>query len=212
MIVYESHPKTRFDELTYDLEVDFPDLPLPSLVNYLRRAAIIMCRESDLVRYKTEITTQPGVYNYSLDPEDDTEIIAILNVAKTRHNAPSQAIQRYTVRPEFAFKTDMSWFEAPSTIWLKTASAKPERFEIEYSAGPTRTACSVDNVIANDYYETLINGAKSIIFELVGKEFFSLSGAQEYRRRFIHGYQTAKVEMMTRNQKGYFRMGYRRVM
>jgi hypothetical protein len=70
VIVYEAYPKVDFYDLTQDLAFEFPDFPTRSLVAYLRRAASIMCRDSDLVRHKAIITVHPRIDNYLLEPAD----------------------------------------------------------------------------------------------------------------------------------------------
>jgi hypothetical protein len=212
MIAFEDHPKVDIYELTDDLVFEFPDLPLDSIIHYLRRAAVQMCREADLVRHEVKIITQPNVANYLLELPDDSEVAAILGVFEDRPGVRRKPVGRLTHKPYQVCRGVSSWFEAPKTIWIRSNASVPEAYTVLCSAAPTRTACRLDRRFGEEWYEALLNGAKALVFEITNRPWFSLQLASEYRRRFMLGYQELKVDQLTGGQRGAMRMQYRRVM
>jgi hypothetical protein len=178
-------------ELTYDLSFEFPDLDLGALINYIRRAASIMCREADLVRFNFELVTQPYVYNYLLSTLNDMEIVAILKVSKL--TGPSHMNYR---------------FEAPRTIWLKEDLISPQRYRIHMSLAPPTNACELDKRFQSMWYETLLHGVRAIIYDLPGRPWSSPQLAMESQRRFQAGHREHKIERMTNYQRGAARLTY----
>jgi hypothetical protein len=212
MIAYEDHPKIDIHDLTDDLSFEFPSLPLDSLVHYLRRSAVTMCREADLVQHKVQLTTQPDVDNYLLELADDWDVGAVLGVVREVPGCPPAAVARLTHEPSRLPCGAVSWFEAPRTIRLKSGSSGPETFTVFCSAVPSRNSCQLDERFGRDWYDVLLDGARALIYELANQPWLSIQTAAEYRRRFVKGYQAHKIELLTGHQRGRFRMNYERVM
>jgi hypothetical protein len=211
MTIYENNPKIDLRDLTDDLIFEFNDLPLDVLTHYIRRSIITMCREADLVRRTPFITTQPGVGNYSLDLEDDLDLVAILGVARPG-NRSEFAFEPISSFPKLFQWGDKVWYEEPNIIWIHSNSAKSETYLINCSVCPKPDACLVDKRFSSEWYETLLDGVRSLVYALPGRSWFNLQIATEFKRRFAQGYQTNKIEMMTGKRRGRWRMSHERVM
>jgi hypothetical protein len=215
MIVYESHPKVSLFDLTADLAFEFGGLPLDAIAHYLNRAARVMCQSGDLVRHKAIITTVPGVDNYLLEPDDDSEIVSILGMRVVEDHRVCGGITRVPSRPQHLPITSgcgvVSWFEAPNTLYISNSNGG-DQYEAQFSTTPDSEACAIDRVLADKFYETLIMGARSFIFATMNKPWTNPELALACSQSFTKGVMEAKLVMCTGGQRGAHRAIYERVM
>ncbi|MDR1314801.1 MAG: hypothetical protein LBQ12_14210 [Deltaproteobacteria bacterium] len=205
----EPYAKVPLEDLTDDLGYEFLDLSLDALSHYIRRAAIYMCRNGDLVSQKAHIRTCPNVVNYALEPADEAELVALLSVKCVtpcqRHN-----VIRALAEPNVILPGPVSWFAPPDELYLK-ADFQGD-YEAEFSVSPSRTACEIPAVLSDRWYELLLTGARGYIHEASGKPWSDKKLSAELLTDFRHGVQQAKVECMTGFQRGVLRLNMPRVL
>ena len=86
------------------------------------------------------------------------------------------------------------------------------RFEVRFSVVPGPEACEIDAVLAEDFYEVLLDGARALAYDLSGKPWSDPSRGQEYRRRFLAGLAAAKIEQLARWQRGRIKVDWGQVL
>jgi len=209
-IIYDFHPKIALNELLDDLIFDLPDLPDEAAVQFLRRAAIKMCREGNLLRRKALIYTQPCVSNYILEPIDCVDVVAIMN---TRNVSGSlgRGVVRLSQEPADVPCGMYSWWTPPNEINFTQVGCN-YHYEVGFSIAPKFDACEIDVDLTNRHYELLLLGAKSYAHDLNDKPWTNLTKSRDYSTRFIEGIRSAAVETMMGGQRGVFRYRKTRVL
>jgi hypothetical protein len=202
-----------------DLRFEFMDMESDLAVHYLRRAAIFMCRRGDLSRQKQIVRVWPNVETYLLEPVDGTELVHILGVrvqGELNDLCGVWRVARLTGEPErlspgYGVAT---WFEAPNIIHFRRAAGfnGDGDYEVEFSTCPTRDACEIDQRLYDEHYETLIDGARWLIYDVAGKPWFNPTLAKEYNSRFVTGIMRAKTQSLMGQQRGKMRLAYDRVL
>jgi hypothetical protein len=211
MIIYAAKPQLPLESLVQDLVFEFPDFPFETLVMYLRRAAIIMCREGALSREKHKVLVWPGIENYLLETKDGTEILHILDVTDDR----DRHIKRLTQAPSRDLWNNwepVSWFEWPNTFFIRTSHRQPQEYVVELSTCPAQDACAIDAYLGEECYETLLTGARSLIYAVGNKPWANLGTADEYNRRFKAGIGEASRKQLVGHQRGLLQMKQDRVL
>jgi hypothetical protein len=185
--------------LTDDLRYDYLDMPSAALEHYVRRAAVAMCREGDLVQQTAVIRAVPEVANYLLEPSDDTELVALLGVRDLDErdrdaSLPFLETVRRLTGPA------RSWFSPPDELFI--ISPQPGRYEARFSVAPSRDACSVPAILRDRWYETLLTGARAFIHDSPGKPWSDRELARDLLARFKAGIRNAKTDRLVSFQHG----------
>jgi hypothetical protein len=198
------HPKTNLLDLTADLKFEFSDMADDLAAHYLLRAARYMCRSGDLVRHTNVIHTQPGIENYLLEADDDSDVWAILNVRPRSGGVCVERILRLREEPHLPVRGTAVWLEAPRTIHIRQLTGFYNKgcYDVEFSTIPAKDACAIDDRLAVENYETLLNGARWFIHGVSGKPWFSLDVAALYEAKFKAGIQAAKLFDLSGRQRG----------
>jgi hypothetical protein len=210
VITFDPYAKVRLDELTDDLGFEFLDLPTQALTHYLLRSAVTMCREGDLVLQTAGVETTPGVPNYLLEPADDTELVALVQV---RNITPGRRgeILRSTGPPGECLRSESaSWFVPPDELFI--VAPYEGVYEATFSVSPARDACEIPAVLRDRWYEILLDGARHYLHVSSGKPWSDKKLAFELGTRFQQGIRRAKTETLTGFQRGVMRMGRPRVL
>jgi hypothetical protein len=201
--------------LASDLGYEFADMPGNLLIHYLRRSAILMCQQGDLAPQERLIQTVPGIEAYPLEPDEETEIWAILGVRSVANQWPENVLTP-GFEPDDFWLGAMThfWFEPPATVHFRRDPGWQShgRYKVIFSATPTRDACEIDAVIGDNYYDTLINGARWLIHEVSGKPWSEPNLANMYRQKFYSALQANKAHELTGRQRGFLKLAHRRIL
>jgi hypothetical protein len=188
-------------DLAADLRFEFPDFPARTLVHYLRRAAALMCREGDLARRLLPLRTRPGVEAYRLGVPEGVSVSSVMAVRDLRDG---RAVTRHMREPA-RDADDAAWFVPPDELHFRSRSSVPRDLEVEVSVVPGPEAWALDEPLAVEHYEVLLAGARSLIYSVGGKPWFSPELAEANRLSFTNGVAAAKTAMLTGRQKGVWR-------
>jgi hypothetical protein len=212
MNVYEEHPTVSMYDLTVDLEYEFPGLSKDAIVHYLRRAADAACRNSDLDMRVLEFETEPGVDSYLLEPPDEAELVAILDVVCLEGADASRIVRRYSGRPERAGGLGVWYTSGDRVLHFSEAPRAWSLYKAEFSVCPAPDACEISARFKGAYYDLLLLGARARIYGLPGRPWFSPDLASVNAARFQKACQHAKVENLLGGQRGRFRVRHRRIL
>lgn len=208
-VTYELFPKIALEDILDDLGYEFSDVPSDALTHYLRRAAILMCRNGDLARQRATIRTQPNVENYLLEPTDDSEIVAIMDVKAIDGCMFTMRVARVTARPVRFGVGATVWFESPNELFIH--SDFEGTYLVDFSVAPTRDACEIPAVIYNEHYETLLAGARYFAHDVAGKPWSDKKLALTHYEFFLRGIKNAKIDSLMGAQRGSLQMKRLRV-
>jgi hypothetical protein len=206
-MLVESHPSAPLEDLTADLRLEFPDIPERTLAHFLRRAAVRMCRDGDLDRRSLSVETFPGVEAYRLELPPDVEIQSVMS-ARDRLGP----VDRLTRAPEGPVHGPCVWLTPPDELGYRSPSRRRGLVEVEVSVAPSRDADAIAAILGERHYETLLAGARSLIYAVGGKPWSSPDVAEVHRRAFVDGIAAAKVAELTGRQKGFWRVRNERVL
>lgn len=164
----EAYPKIPLSELTHDLVFEITDLPGEVAEHYIRRAAIDMARNANLLRRRRSFCIQPGVRNYLLEPVDHMDLVAVLGVLKVGGCGAGRSVRRLTYpAPDWTGCGEASWLEG-SEIFFQPANCG-DQYDVSFSVAPTIDACAIDSVFATEFYPTLLHNALAIAYAVSDK-------------------------------------------
>jgi hypothetical protein len=204
----EARPQTPLIDVVDELRFEFSGVPARTIVHYLRRAAAELCREADLCRQRQAIVALPGVEAYAREPMGDVEVASILEAveADTRRPIPRSP------REPAGFPGPVCWLVPPDEIHIRSGSARPKAYEIEYSTVPGPMAATIDSDLASRHRSVLQAGVRSMLYAVGGKPWSNPDLAELHRRAFIGGGASAKADAARGRQKGILRVRNERVL
>jgi hypothetical protein len=208
MRLYDARPRVDLEDLTEDLVFEFPDFPLETLVYYLRRAAMIMCRDGALVPRVLKVTTSPGVGGYPLETSDGEEVVSVLSV----RDKNGREVARHPGDPGPGVVGPRCWLDPQAVFQIRGTPARPAEYFVEVAVAPAADAWTVDAFVGSDHLETLLTGAKSLIYGIRGKPWSDPAAAADLKRRFEAGIGEAKFDQIKGSQWGVMRLKQRRVL
>jgi hypothetical protein len=208
-ITYEQFPKIALEDILDDLSYEFSHIPVDALEHYVRRAAIIMCRNGDLARQKVIVRTQPNVPNYLLEPSDDSEIVALMDVKAIDGCMWSTQVNRVTARPTRFGVGATVWFEPPNELFIH--SDYEGTYAVDFSVAPTRDACEIPAVLYNNYYEVLMSGARYFVHDVADKPWTDKKVSMLHYELFLRGIKNAKIDSLMGFQRGFLQLKRQRV-
>lgn len=201
-VAYAPHAKVPIDSLLDDLLFDLQELPYDTAVHFIRRAAIRMAREGNILRRTAVISTQSCVDNYLLEPPDCVDIVAIMSVKNVRGSLCS-AVTRLTQAPGRLPCGAFSWWTPPNEVHFTQVGCN-YAYEVGFSVAPRRDACELDASFADKHYELLLVGARAMAYDLDDKPWTNRQRAEDYNTRFELGIRGAAIETMMGGQRGAF--------
>jgi hypothetical protein len=213
MIVWEEHPSVGVHDVLAEVAFEYPGVPQDVLAAMAVSAAIEACREADLVRRSCELLTQPRVETYLLAPQDDTEVVAILDARRLEGSDMTRVLRRYPSEPSGPFRGEALWYDAPArTVHLVSRSAHRGRYRLDYSVSPRPGAATLPAQFAGAHAPLIRDGVRARVHAQPGREWSDPRLSALFGRRFRDGYRAAKVERMRGGQRGASRVRHGRVL
>ena len=197
----ELHPKVPLSELTHDLVFEITDLPGEVAEHYVRRAAIEMARNGNLLRRHKVICVQAGVPNYLVESLDEMDVVAIMSVHALSSCGSSVPVRRYTSPQHVSGCRGVASWLVGNEIHFQPVNCG-DRFEVNFSVSPTRDACSIDRAFANEFYSTLLTNALAIAYALPDKPWSNPGKATALKAEARTAIQEMAVQTMTGGQRG----------
>lgn len=204
-------PKTPLKDLTAELQFDMPDLDHNAMPHYLRRSAIRMAQVGKLMWRTVEIRTYRCVDNYLVEPPDCVDIVSVLRVKNICGGCCGEVIRKLSDMPQCFRCGTRSWFKSPNMIFFSPALSN-NVFEVTVAVAPKSDACEIDTELATKYFDTLILGAKSYLYDLSDKPWSNRTKAQELKERFEKSLRAAAADKFMEGQSGVLHGPGRRIM
>ena len=177
-----------FDTLAVRLQPSVPGCPRPTIVQYIRNAAIKVCEQTLAWRYEQPLfTLTPGVYVYNFNKPLDTLVHAVFKVFV--NDSPlevltlDRALQLY---PEWADKTsDPLQIEEKGSTPRSITQISPHQYAILplpdavelystrmfYALKPTRSASGISEAAFDDLEDVIMHGALQELLVLPGTQW-----------------------------------------
>lgn len=169
--------------------------PNATVVSAIRRSIREFCRETYVWKASlTDVDTVAGDATYTLVPPTDTQIVSVLNITHVdRDLMPIDEawLDRYELnwrtfndarRSTYVvhelYATDIRLVPPP------LEADTPGLVNIRVAVMPTLTATTVDDVLLNDWDESIMYGALSRLMRYPEKPWTNLALAEDYRDRF----------------------------
>lgn len=199
--VQEAYPKIPLSELTHDLVFEITDLPGEVAEHYIRRAAISLARNANLLRRRRSFCIQPGVHNYLLESVDQMDLVAVMGVWKRTCCGASRPVRRLT-SPATGWRGcgEASWLDG-NEIFFQPANCD-DHYDVNFSVAPTINACEIDSVFAAEFYPVLLRTALAIAYAISDKPWSDPRKAAALSIQAIVETQQLAVQTLMGGQRG----------
>lgn len=191
-----------FEDFLPDIIPMVPGCPDTLIVHNVREAAIELCHKASMYLEDLDpITVIPKVFEYDLDPPRNTVVHKIkwglLDGAYVEFGSTSLMAQRY---PNWREKNKLGTPKLiaqvrPDAFWLCPIPKNKIKNGLIIRAvlKPTRQSVSLEDRIAEEYHDTIVNGALFRLLRLPSKDWTDLGGAKVYGALFQDGIREAEI-------------------
>lgn len=212
-VVFEAYPKVPIQEFIPELAFEFTEMPEDAFAHFILRAINKLARDGKVLRRSAVIEGQQCVETYLLEPEDCTELVAVLSVCRGRAGCGCAPVSlpRLTGAPCALPCGTHVWVELPNVLHVQPVHCG-DVFHVAMCVAPTYDACEVDRILLTNYYDTVMHGVRSYLYAMAGKPWSSAERSTLSETRFIHGIRAAAVETMMGGQRGALRAKRPRVL
>lgn len=201
MALYEDF----FPNVLYDV----PGAPEPVVVNAIRNACIEFCEKSlVLTRDHDPITLIQGKVDYDLEPPGGYLVVKVQK-AWVDHN-PITPLAPDIVKDAAVYNRLFSSYQsAPSiprsylqkdertiSVWPVPEKKYQNGLTLRVALKPTRASTEIDDVILEDYAETIAAGALSRLMVSPGKAYTNTEFAGVNQAKFISGINVARARAL----------------
>lgn len=204
-VIFEEVPKVSVDEFLPELELEFTDASHDILVNYVLRAITTLCQRANVLRRFVDLNTQPGIFNYALEPVDCMSVLAVMNICFTCGSVCNRHLVKLNrsscTRPCLCGDSHV-WVEHDTELVFDRPGG---RYRAEISVMPTREACDVDRVLIDRYLDCIQLGVRGAMYTIADKPWSSIQLGHTLLTQFRQSCASAAVERMTGNMRGAFR-------
>jgi hypothetical protein len=181
--------------------------PVPLARQALIDSAIEFCEESGVVRGTTDpVTMIAGVATYDIDLPADLLTVQVLRAwYGTRELTPAPdslitAVGAYIPDPNSGLGQEPIYFMASSptevTLYPAPGAGATDKLVLRVSTKPTRAAALVENLLYEDWAETLVAGALRRLHGTPDTPFFSDGAAARQNALFQFGIVRARAESL----------------
>lgn len=197
MALYEDF----FPNVLYDVQ----GAPEPVVINAIRNACIEFCEKSlVLTRDHDPITVIQGIVDYDLEPPGGYLVVKVQK-AWLEHN-PLTPLAPDIVKDAAVYNRLFSSYEAGNStprsylqkdertisVWPAPEKKYPNGLTLRVALKPTRASTEIEDVILEDYAETIAFGALARLMSSPGKAYTNLEMAAANQGRFLTGINVAR--------------------
>lgn len=203
-VSFEKVPRVSLEQFFPELQFEFSDLDTGAIPHYLLRAITKLCREANVLRREAVICTERCINNYILEPEDCTDIVAIMSVCKLTNGCCGEVVRLNGEPCRFSCGTT-TWFEYPNTIFFGSPTDRTS-YKVKMSVVPRYDACEVDEILFSKYFDVIMDGVRAYLYTIADKPWSNVQRGAEARQRFELGIRRSATEKLTGNQRGMLRI------
>ena len=192
----------KFEDFLSDIIPMVPGCPDSLIIQNVRQAARELCEKSSCYLEDLDpITVVNGLYEYDLDAPRNTDIHklkwALLDGRYVEFSSTALMAQRYPNWRE-KNKTGVPKLIAqirPDAFWLCPVPQNKIKNGLVIHAvlKPSQKSVVLEDRIADEYRDTIVNGALFRLLRLPSKDFTDLGGAKVYGALFQDGIREAEI-------------------
>lgn len=176
---------------------DVPGCTYALAATALRKAAQAFCGQTRAWRMTLDvILTRAGATEYEYDLSSEQEIVRVLSV-KLDGKPLDIVLEGQEEGYGRCFVP-----RGPFTFSIFPAPAKGQKIEIKAAIQPSNTASAIDRELYRKYINTIAQGAKAELFGMTNQPFSNPAAAQDARRKFEDGINTALSDVSTQFSSG----------
>lgn len=190
-----------FDTLAVRLQPSAPGCPRPTIIQYIRNAAIKACEQTLGWRYEQPIfNLTPGVYVYNFSKPFDTTVHAVFGAFVNNEALEVLTLDRaLELYPEWASRTtDSTEIAEKGSNPRSITQISPHQFAVlplpdadetyvtrmVYALKPTRTATGMDEAAFDDLEDVIMHGALQELLILPGTQWSDRELATYHAKQF----------------------------
>jgi len=187
---------TLYEDLLPEIIPMVPGCPDSLIETYVRSALIELCEKAGVYQRELDpVTTVANLYEYDLEPPDNTvvdKILWVVHKGKDLEAITTGLLERRkpkwrdsdrTGEPEYFIKASQKTFFLVPVPNETIVSSTVLRVQLK----PTITSVSCDTEVMTDYRDTIVNGALLRLLRLPSKEWTDYAGAGVYGQLFAQG-------------------------
>lgn len=192
----------KFEDFLSDIIPMVPGCPDSLIIQNVRQAARELCEKASCYLEDLDpITVVNGLYEYDLDAPRNTDIHklkwALLDGRYMEFSSTALMAQRYPNWRE-KNKTGVPKLIAqirPNAFWLCPVPQNKIKNGLVIHAvlKPSQKSVVLEDRIANEYRDTIVNGALFRLLRLPSKDWTDLGGAKVYGALFQDGIREAEI-------------------
>lgn len=194
---------TSYETLLPEILPMVPGCPDTLIETSIRSAAIEFCEKTGIYQAELDpITTVGGLYEYDLEPPNQTTVHKIMwatfdgkdlepiSTTLLEQRKPDWRNADYYGTPEYFVK------QSQSTFWMVPvpSATMVSSTIIRVQLKPTHRSTACDDVVMEDYRDSIVNGAIFRLLRIPGRDWTDLASAQIYGSLFAEGLQRAERE------------------
>lgn len=187
---------TSYEALLSEIIPMVPSCPDSLIEQNIRAAAIEFCEKTGIYQAELDpITTVGGVYEYDLEAPSQTVVHKVMWVTHDGKDlepiSPTLLEQRVPKwrdedcygKPEYFLKNSQT------TFWMVPvpSATMPQSTIIRVQLKPTHRSTACDDLVMEDYRDSIINGALFRLLRIPGREWTDIPSAQVYGSLFAEG-------------------------
>lgn len=168
--------------------------------DFIRKAAIDFCTKTQIIRRKIHIDLIACAEEYILDIDDCEKVVSIQNVCgyTVLKSAPCGSINCHS---------PVVWFVSPNNVILHPKPTESgDRVMIEVAVAPKQDCCELDILLYENYRETIIDKALSLLYRVKQARWFDLTLSQLHERDYQRGIVQAGADRLLGFKRGKIRM------
>jgi hypothetical protein len=184
-----------FDPLLPKVYAGAPGLPETAAEHYLRDAVIRFCEATGWLQRDVRFPTACGLCVYPLLTSECERVVRVQRVWF--------GLRRYNEWQDDGVAFAVDAIDTPdAAVELDAEPDGCEPLNVRYIATPTRDACVIDARLAEEWGQTLVAGALSMLALLPDQPFSNPAMAAIYARQFDDDVRRARVRRITGRKGG----------
>lgn len=168
--------------------------------DYVRKAVIDFCTKTQIVRRTTEIELIACADEYILDIDDCERVVSIQEVCgyEVLKKAPCNSQNCYS---------RVVWFVSPNNLKFNpTPVESGDKVRVVVAVTPKQDCCEVDMMLYQNYRETIIDKALSMLYRVKQARWFDLNLAQLHEKDYQRGVVQAGADRLLGVRRGVIKM------
>lgn len=203
---------------------EVPGVPEPVAIMAIRNTCIEFCEKSlILTRDHDPVTIVQGITDYDLEPPRGYLVVKVMRAwLDSRELTPAapdfvtdaavynRLYSSYSSAPNMP-QTYLQKQERSITVWPVPDKKYKNGLTLRVALKPTRASTEIEDLVFEDYAETIAHGAAFRLMSSVGKPYTNLDMAAVHKSLFEQGLNVARHRALHGNTRVDLRVRLRRI-